>query len=353
MRIFLTGGAGYIGSVMVRELLAAGYDVTVFDTMFFGPESLEDVKDQIKLIKGDIRKITPQDIRGADVVIDLAAMSNDPAGELDPKLTESINHLGRVNVARISQKVGVEKYIAPSSAGNYGQNDKPVDETSEVRPITAYTIANDRWEREILPMAAKTKAPTAKIADREWENEVLPMTSKDFCVTVLRQSTVYGVSWRMRFDIIVNDFTLQVFRDKKIKIKGNGMEFRPFVHVKDTCQAFIKVIEAEKELVNGEIFNVGATNQSVRIKDVMSSVFDALKIAPKYEFGELIDKRDYRMVCDKIARVLKFKPRYRIEDGAREVYKALEDGFLKVDDPKTITLKWYKMLIEKGLFPLE
>ena len=326
MKILLTGGAGYIGSVLTRELVAAGYEVTVYDTFYFGEETLDDVRDMIKLVKGDVRKIKAEDIRGQDVVIDLAAMSNDPAGELDPKLTESVNHLGRVHVAKLSKEVGVKKYIAPSSAGNYGWSEKPVNETSPVSPITTYTIANHRWEQDILPLA-----------------------DKNFCVTVLRQSTVYGVSWRMRFDIIVNDFTLQVFRDKKIRIKGNGMEFRPFVHILDDCQAFEKVIEADKDLINGEIFNVGTINQSVRIKDVMKAIFDTLGIEPKYDFGELIDKRNYIMDCGKIERVLGFKPKYKIEDGAREVYKALEDGFLKTDDPKTITLKWYKELIEKGL----
>jgi len=327
MKIFLTGGAGYIGSVLAKELSNRGYDVTVYDTLYFGEQALWDIKDQIKIIKGDIRKITKNDLVGQDVVIDLAAISNDPTGELDPKLTESVNHLGRVNVARLSKKAGVKRYIAPSSAGNYGWSDSPVDETSPVNPITTYTIANDAWEKDILPMA-----------------------DKSFTVTVLRQATVYGVSRRMRFDIIVNDFTLQVFRDNKIKIKGDGMEFRPFVHIKDDCQAFIKVIEAEQELVNGEIFNVGTTNQSLRIKEVMETIFKTLKIDPKYEFGELIDKRNYKMNCDKIARVLKFQPRYKIEDGAREVYKALQDGILSIDDPKNITLKWYKMLIEKGEF---
>lgn len=330
MKIFLTGGAGYIGSVLTRQLVDAGYDVTVYDTFYFGKETLKDVENKVKIIKGDIRKMKKEDLFGQDVVIDLAAMSNDPAGELDPKLTESVNHLGRVHVAKLSKEVGVKKYIAPSSAGNYGWSEKPVNETSPVSPITAYTIANHRWEQDILPLA-----------------------DKNFCVTVLRQSTVYGVSWRMRFDIIVNDFTLQVFRDKKIRIKGNGMEFRPFVHIKDDCQAFMKVIEAEGDKVNREIFNVGTISQSIRIKDVMKTIFDTLRIEPRYDFGELIDKRNYIMDCSKIERVLGFRPKHRIEDGAREVYKALEDGFLKADDPKTITLKWYKELLNEGLMFLE
>ncbi len=328
MKIFLTGGAGYIGSVLTRELVKAGHDVTVYDTFYFGKEALNDVEEKVRLIRGDIRKMTEKDVEGQDVVIDLAAMSNDPAGALNPALTESVNYRGRVHVAMLSKKVGVKKYIAPSSAGNYGWSEKPVNETSQVSPITTYTISNHKWEQDILPMS-----------------------DKNFCVTVLRQSTVYGVSWRMRFDIIVNDFTLQVFRDKKITIKGNGMEFRPFVHIKDDCQAFIKVIEADEALVNKEIFNVGTIGQSLRIKDVMERVFKTLNIEPNYGFGEFIDKRNYIMDCSKIARVLGFKPKYTVEDGAKEVYKALEDGFLKVDDPKTVTLKWYKSLIEKGLMP--
>ena len=315
---------------MTRELVDRGYDVTVYDKFYFGKEALDDVNDRVTLVEGDIRDITKKDINGQDVVVDLAAMSNDPAGELNPKLTESVNHLGRTNVAKVSRSVGVKRYIAPSSAGNYGWSETPVNETSHVNPITTYTIANHQWEQDILPMS-----------------------NKDFSVTVLRQSTVYGFSWRMRFDIIVNDFTLQTFRDGKIKIKGNGMEFRPFVHVKDDCQAIIKVIEAEKDIVNGEIYNVGTITQSLRIKEVMSTTFQTLGIEPRYEFGELIDKRNYIMDCSKIEHILGFKPRYKIEDGVKEIYKALETGILKVDDPKTITLKWYKNLMERGLMPTE
>ena len=308
----------------------AGYNVTVFDTFFFGEQSLKDINDQIEIIKGDIRTMEPRVLEGVDVVIDLAALSNDPAGELDSRLTYSINHLGRVHVAKLSKKKGVKKYIAPSSAGNYGVSKDWVNEKSPVNPITTYTRANSAWEEDILPLADRA-----------------------FSITILRQSTVYGVSPKMRFDIIVNDFTMQVFRDKKIKIKGNGMEYRPFVHMKDDCQAFIKVIEAEDELVNKEIFNVGSNDQSVQVRTVMKKVFNALGIEPAYEFGELIDKRDYKMSCDKITKTLGFRPKYKIEDGVKEVYKALQDGILKYDDPKTITVKWYKGLIEKGILTLK
>ena len=325
MNIFLTGGGAYIGSVLARELVKSGYKVTVYDTFYFGEEVFNDVRDQLRVIRGDIRNITSDVLRGQDVVIDLAAISNDPAGELDPRLTESVNYLGRVNVAKLAKKVRVERYIAPSSAGNYGWSQKPVNEESEVNPITTYTISNHKWEQDILPMA-----------------------DNNFSVTVLRQSTVYGVSWRMRFDIIVNDFTLQVLRDGKIKIKGNGMEFRPFVHIKDDCSAIKKVLEADIDVVNGQIFNVGASDQSLRIKDVMETVFRVLQLEPNYEFGELTDKRNYIMNCDKISKVLGFRPNYRIEDGIREVSEALRSGFLKADDPKTITLKWYKQIIQKG-----
>ncbi len=325
MKVFVTGGAGYIGSIMTRELVHSGYDVTVFDAMYFGEEKLDEVKDQIKIIKGDIRKIDPKLLEGQDAVIDFAAIPNDPVGELAPDYTNSVNHIGRVGVARISKQKGVKKYIAPSSAGNYGQSKEPVTEESPVAPITIYTKANHAWEQEILPMH-----------------------DKNFCVTVLRQSTVFGVSPRMRFDIIVNDFTLQAWRDKKIRIKGNGMEFRPFVHLQDDCQAFLKVLEADPDVINGEIFNVGRLENSIRVKDVIKIITDTLGIQIAVEMGEMVDKRDYIMDCSKIERTLGFKARYSIPDGVREIYKALEDGTLKADDPRTITLKQYKMLIERG-----
>lgn len=329
MRILVTGGAGYIGSVFLREILDKGYDVTLVDTLFFGEDSIKDIKDRIRLVKKDIRDLEASDIRGADAVVDFAAMSNDPAGELSSELTYLINHLGRYRVAKLAKQEKVARYIAPSSCAIYGVTDGIADENSPVHPLTAYAKANYAWENDI-----------AKLADDK------------FCVVTLRQSTVFGVSYKMRFDLLVNNFTLQVFKNKKIKIKGDGMEFRPFVHVKDDCAAIISAIEAESELVNKQIFNVGSSSENVKVADLVDLVPKTLGIECEKEFGEWVDKRNYRISFEKISKVLNFRTKRGIDFGVREVYKALQDGIIDGDDKRTVTLEWYKELIAKGVLKL-
>ena len=167
----MTGGAGYIGSVLVRLLLEKGYDVACLDRFFFGTDSLKEVEDRIKMIKDDVRYFDPSLLDGFDVVVDMAALSNDPSGEIDPSKTLEINHLGRVRVAQLSKKHGVKKYFVASSCSIYGFRDGILDENSETNPLTTYAKAN------VL-----------------WENDVLPLADDNFTVTALRQATVYGLS---------------------------------------------------------------------------------------------------------------------------------------------------------------
>lgn len=323
MKILITGGAGYIGSVLVRMLLEEGYDVVVLDRLFFGRESLKDVEDRIRIIKDDIRWFNPSILSGIDVVIDMAALSNDPSGELDPQKTLEINYKGRVRVAKLAKKHGVKKYILASSCSVYGFQEGILNENSPVNPLTTYAKANVLWESETLPLA-----------------------DKKFCVTSLRQATVYGLSFRMRFDLAINAMVLSLFKNGKIPIMRDGTQWRPFVHVKDTSRAFIKVIEADSELVNGQIFNVGSNEQNFQIFQLAKMIADSLGLDFTYEWYGSPDNRSYRVSFDKIRNVLNFTPRYTPKDGAREIFEALKNGILPIDDPKTITVKWYKTLIE-------
>ncbi|MCL5238913.1 MAG: SDR family oxidoreductase [Candidatus Marsarchaeota archaeon] len=325
----VTGGAGYIGSVFVRELLNKGYDVTVLDTLFFGEDSLADIKDRIKLVKKDIRVANKADMEGAYAVVDFAALSNDPSGELDSLLTYDINHMARTNIAKLSKKAGVQKYLAPSSCAIYGNTEELATEVSPVNPLTAYAKANYQWENDILPLAD----------DR-------------FSVTVFRQSTVYGLSHKMRFDLLVNSFTQQAFLNRRIKIKGNGAEFRPFVHVKDDCNAFVSALDADSAQINKQIFNVGSNEQNIKVSDLMNMIPDALHLECEREFGDWVDKRNYRVSFDKIATSLKFKARHSITDGIKEIYEALKSGALDPNDPRFITVGWYKKLISEGALKL-
>jgi len=327
MRVLVTGGAGYIGSVLTRTILEKGHDVTCLDRLFFGTDPIKDVKDKITLIKDDIRWFKPEILNGVDAVLDLASLSNDPSGELDPQKTLEINHKGRVRVAALSKKHGVRKYVLASTCSVYGFQDGTLTEQSGLNPLTTYAKANMLAEKDILPLA-----------------------NKSFTATALRQATVYGFSPRMRFDLAINGMVLGFFKNGKIPIMRDGKQWRPFVHVKDTSNAFIRVLESDAELVNGQIFNVGSDEQNVQVFDLANLVAEAIKLPFNYEWYGTPDKRSYKVSFDKIKKTLNYRTDYSPREGAKEVYDALKEGKLNPDDPKTITVKWYRNLLEMHAF---
>ncbi|MGB9854779.1 MAG: NAD-dependent epimerase/dehydratase family protein [Candidatus Bathyarchaeales archaeon] len=325
--MLITGGAGYIGSILSRLLLEKGYDVVCLDRLFFGTDPIKDIMDKITLVKDDVRWFNPEILKGVNAVFDLASLSNDPSGELDPQKTLEINYKGRVRVAELSKKYGVSRYVLASTCSVYGFQEGMLTEESALNPLTTYAKASVLAEREILPLADKA-----------------------FNVTVLRQATVYGYSYRMRFDLAINGMVLGFYKDGKIPIMRDGTQWRPFVHVKDTSNAFIKVLEAEPEIVNGKIFNVGSDEQNVQIFDLAKLVAESIGIPLNYEWYGSPDKRSYRVSFKKIGEALNFKPQYTPREGAKEVFDALKEGRLNPDDPRTITVKWYKHLIEMHSF---
>lgn len=327
MNVLVTGGAGYIGSVMSRILLEKGYNVTIIDRLFFGTNSIKDITDQITLIKDDVRFFNPEILNGIDAVFDLAALSNDPCGELNQEKTLEINYKGRVRVANLAKKYGVKKYVFASTCSVYGFQEGLINEESGLNPLTTYAKASTMAEKEILPLA-----------------------DKDFSATVLRQATVYGFSYRMRFDLAINGMTLGYFRNGKIPIMRDGKQWRPFVNVKDTSNAFIKVMETEAELVNGQIFNVGSDEQNIQIFDLAKLVAEACSLPFNYEWYGDCDTRSYRVSFNKIKNTLGYKPQTSIKKGAENVFNALKEGNLNPDDPRVITVQWYKHLLEMQRF---
>jgi len=324
MKVLVTGGAGYIGSVMVPMLLDEGFDVVVLDRFFFGKETLKEVEEhpRLTLIKDDIRWFDPSIMKEIDGVIDLAALSNDPAGELDPQKTLEINYKGRVRVAQLAKKYGAEKYIFASTCSVYGFQDSIVNEDSPTNPLTTY-------------------AKSAVLA----EQEIMPLGDNNFSVTFLRQATVYGLSPRMRFDLAINAMILYLWKDGKLRIMRDGTQWRPFVYVKDTSRAFIKVLEADPDIVNKQIFNVGSNEQNYQIFPLAKMLAEALGMELQYEWYGDPDKRSYRVDFSKIKEILGFKPKYTPKDAAKEIYQALEEGETR-DDIKTRTVQWYKYLLE-------
>ena len=327
MNVLVTGGAGYIGSVMSRILLEKGYDVTCLDRLFFGTDSTKDIADRITLVKDDVRWFKPEILKNIDAVFDLAALSNDPSGKLEPRKTLDINYKGRVRVARLAKKYGIKKYVLASTCSVYGFQEGLITEESGLNPLTTYAKANMMAEKEVLPLADKT-----------------------FSATVLRQATVYGFSYRMRFDLAINGMVLGFYRNGKIPIMRDGKQWRPFVNVNDTSNAFIKVLEAEPELVNGQVFNVGSDEQNVQIFDLAKLVAESIDIPFNYEWYGDPDTRSYRVSFSKIKETLNFMPQITIGKGARNVFDALKEGTLNPDDPRTITVKWYRHLLEMQQF---
>jgi nucleoside-diphosphate-sugar epimerase len=322
VRVLVTGGAGYVGSVLCRILVDEGFDVTILDRFFFGRESIEEFADQVRLVQGDTRWIDPSVLRGVDAVIDMAALSNDPVGELNPKMTLEINHRARVGVAKLARKLGVGRYLLASSTSVYGLKKATCTEKTRVHPLTTYAKANVLWEQDTLPLA-----------------------NKKFCVTALRQSSVYGISKRMRFDIAFNNMVLSLFKGQKLPIMRDGTQRRPIIHIKDTCRAFLSVLNADPELVNAEVFNSGSNDQNFQIFELARTAAKSVGVPFRYEWYGSPDFRSYNVSFDKIRSVLGFRPEFTPKDGAREVFKGLKTGTITADE-KTVTIQWYKRLQE-------
>jgi nucleoside-diphosphate-sugar epimerase len=324
LQILVTGGAGYIGSVLVKDLLNNGYKVKCLDRFFFGSESLQDVASNpnLELIKDDVRWFDAKILKDVDVVIDLAALSNDPSGELDPFKTFDINYLGRIRVARLSKEQGVRRYILASSCSIYGFQDQVIDETSIINPLTTYAKAN-----------------------RKAEEDVIPLANSNFTVTALRFATVYGYSARMRFDLAINAMVLALYKGSKISVMKDGSQWRPFVHVKDVTSAYKQVIKAESDKINGQIFNVGSDDQNYQILPLAQEICRSLGVNCEIEWYGSADSRSYRVSFNKFKETVNFKAALTPKDGAIEIFDALTKREL-VESIKTKTVDWYKYLLE-------
>jgi len=322
LNILVTGGAGYVGSVLITELIDRGNHVKCLDRFFFGEDYFlqEKFQKNVQLIKDDIRWFDPKILDGIDIVMDLAALSNDPVGELDPQKTFEINHLGRVRVAELSKKNGVRQYILASSASIYGQQEGLVNEESPIKPLTAYSKANRKAEEGILSLNGST-----------------------FTTTALRFASVYGVSPRMRFDTAVNCMALDLFKKKKIMVRGPDNK-RPFIHILDTVEGYLSVLDADKKRIGGEIFNVGSDEQNFSMLDLGKKIGDSINKDYDLIIEDSPDNRSYFASYEKITKVLNFRTKYTVEEGVLDIYKKLEDGTLK-DDIKTRTVEWYKKLL--------
>lgn len=323
--ILITGGAGYIGTVLTEMLLAQGHRVIVFDRLYFGKQLLGPLIDhpRLTLIRADIREIDESHFANVSTVMHLAAISNDPACDLDAAITEDINFTGTLRTAQMAKKAGVRRFIFSSSCSVYGSgSESKLDEDSETHPVSLY---------------AKYKVAIDKL--------FLDMADENFSVTVLRNATVYGLSYRMRFDLIINIMTLFAYSKRKIYVLGGGKQWRPLVHVRDVAKAFIMVMNSPVEKVNGQVFNVGTNEQNYQVQRIAYMVADVVPRTTIEVIPDDPDKRTYNCTFDKIANVLGFSADFTVMDGIHEVHTALERGQVD-DDIRTKTVSFYRYLID-------
>jgi nucleoside-diphosphate-sugar epimerase len=323
-KVMVTGAGGYIGTQLVRDLVNSGHEVTAVDRYFFGKEPLAEFvgNNKVNIIQKDIRDLNAKDFSGHDAVCDLACLSNDPAGEIDPELTYSINRDGRIHVAKTAKAAGVEKYVISSSCSVYGKGEEPqLSETSKTNPISVYAKSTLEAEQHNLSIA-----------------------DSNFSVTALRNATVFGLSTRMRFDLVVNLMTLTAFQKGRIIVMGGGLQWRPLVHLSDVSKAFLNVIGAKKDKVNKEVFNIGLDN--FQIKNLAYLVREELPFPVEIDIApDDADKRDYNVVFSKAESVLGFKAETNVIQGIKEIYLALKAGSVDVG-PKTITVQWYRNILD-------
>ncbi len=321
MRVLVTGAGGYIGTVLTPMLLDAGHAVRAVDRFFFGRDLLAP-HSRLEVTVEDSRRLSPECFEGVDAVIDLVAISNDPSGELFRDATLAINHESRVRCARLAKEAGARRYILPSSCSIYGFQEDGViaDETSPPKPLTTYARANEMAERGALALA-----------------------DEGFCVVVLRQATVFGLSPRMRFDLAINGMTYGAWKTGKLPLMRDGTQWRPMIHVRDTARAQMFMLEADAEAVNGEIFNVGSQDDTWQIGPLGELVAACVPNEAEIEWYGDPDTRSYRVSFDRIE-ALGYRTQWNARDGVAELCEALEAG--TVDrTPRTITLDWYKELV--------
>lgn len=332
MNILVTGQLGYIGTTLVPMLLKNGHDVVGMDADWYQRCTFGGSITEVPNIRKDIRDATVADLRGFETILHLAALSNDPLGNHDPQLTEEINHVATVRLAEMARDAGVRHFVFSSTCSNYGvAGNEFIDENGEFHPYTPYA--------------------RAKVAA---EIALKPMSDDRFSVTLMRSATAFGWSPRIRFDLVVNNLVAHAFTTGKILMKSDGTPWRAVVHIEDISRAFTAVVQARRELVHDQAFNVGQTRENYRVREIAEMVAE---IVPNcridYAPGAGPDPRCYRVNCDKLPKVLKdYRPVWTAREGARQVFEMVKKVGLKLEEfegARYARLPHIKKLIADGV----
>jgi nucleoside-diphosphate-sugar epimerase len=312
MRILITGHKGYIGTVMAPLIADAGHEVVGLDTDLFERCTFGEPAREFPSIRRDLRDVQHSDLEGFEAVIHLAGLSNDPLGNLNPNLTYDINHHASVRLARLSKDVGVKRFLFSSSCSTYGAaGDKILDETAEFNPVTPYGRSKVLVEQDVALLAGS-----------------------EFSPTFLRNATAYGVSPRLRFDLVLNNLTAWALTTGRVFIKSDGTPWRPIVHIEDISRAFLAALEAPRDVVHNQAFNVGRTEENYQIRDLAEIVKETVPgCTIEFATDAGPDKRCYRADFSHITKVLPaFQPRWDARRGAQELYEAYRKVGLRAEE---------------------
>lgn len=330
-KVLVTGGAGYIGAILVPKLIERGYDVRVLDKMIFGEEPIKDFKDKIELVRGDTRTAGPEIMKDIYAVIHLAGFSTDPTSQFDPRLTDMVNHFATEHLAKLARAAGVKRFVYASSCSVYFTLNTPLEpplykENDPINPISAYALSK-RCSEQVL-----------------WG-----MTNEDFQPTMFRKGTLYGWSPRMRYDLVFNAFVKDAFHKKLLTVDAGGEIWRPMIDIADATDAYINAIELPLEKVGGKIFNIAHENWSIGnlAREIQKILKEKKGIIIELDIKPISLTRNYKADLAAFNEAFNFKPSRSFEEAVFEIWDHLESD--KNHDPHHIRHygdRWYKQYFE-------